>query len=82
MDPAAAQDVGETPVVSYTDPPYNAAMANGYRTKAKLGGKVDYKVLLRDIVRAGATLGPDEQARLRQINERLSALSAQSCVSE
>jgi peptidyl-dipeptidase Dcp len=31
----------------------------------------------RDVVRAGATLGPDEQARLRQINERLSALGAQ-----
>jgi peptidyl-dipeptidase Dcp len=31
----------------------------------------------RDVVRAGATLGPDQQARLRQINERLSALTAQ-----
>ncbi len=30
----------------------------------------------RDVVRAGATLGPDQQTRLRQINERLSALTA------
>jgi peptidyl-dipeptidase Dcp len=31
----------------------------------------------RDLVRAGATLPPAEQARLRDINERLSALTAQ-----
>jgi peptidyl-dipeptidase Dcp len=31
----------------------------------------------RDLVRAGATLGPAEQARLREINARLSALTAQ-----
>ena len=31
----------------------------------------------RDLVRAGATLPPAEQARLREINERLSALTAQ-----
>src|SRR5437867_8560134 len=31
----------------------------------------------RDIVRAGATLGPADQARLREVNERLAALTAQ-----
>jgi peptidyl-dipeptidase Dcp len=31
----------------------------------------------RDLVRAGATLAPAEQTRLREINERLSALTAQ-----
>jgi peptidyl-dipeptidase Dcp len=31
----------------------------------------------RDVVRAGATLGPGDQTRLRAINERLSALTAQ-----
>ncbi|HEV7536281.1 MAG TPA: M3 family metallopeptidase, partial [Acidimicrobiia bacterium] len=31
----------------------------------------------RDLVRNGATLGPDDQARLRGINERLSVLTAQ-----
>jgi peptidyl-dipeptidase Dcp len=30
----------------------------------------------RDVLRAGATLGPDQQTRLRQINERLAALTA------
>jgi peptidyl-dipeptidase Dcp len=30
----------------------------------------------RDVVRAGAMLGPDQQPRLREVNERLSALAA------
>ncbi len=63
------------------DPRIFARIADLVARREELGLDAEQACVLdryhRDLVRAGATLGPAEQARLREINERLSALTAQ-----
>ena len=63
------------------DPRLFARIADLVTRHDELGLDVEQACVLdryhRDFVRAGATLGPAEQARLRAINERLSALTAE-----
>jgi hypothetical protein len=54
----AALIARHTPALVYADPPYNAAAARGYRTKAGLpGGPVDYPGLIRHVLAPAATAG-------------------------
>jgi peptidyl-dipeptidase Dcp len=63
------------------DPRIFARIADLVTRREELGLDAEQACVLdryhRDLVRAGATLGPAEQTRLREINERLSALTAE-----
>jgi peptidyl-dipeptidase Dcp len=63
------------------DPRIFARLADLVARRDELGLDAEQACVLdryhRDVVRSGATLPPGDQARLRQINERLSTLTAQ-----
>ncbi|MGH9009022.1 MAG: M3 family metallopeptidase, partial [Acidimicrobiia bacterium] len=63
------------------DPRIFARIADLVARRDELGLDAEQACVLdryhRDLMRAGATLAPAEQTRLREINERLSALTAQ-----